>query len=407
MTYSMKRPASRLAIAVAFAIAATNLPSHAFFGKKECKSLEGTLRISEPDDGLGAWASYGLPAPSRMLRVLVNESKCFTVLDRGVGLAAAQEERALANAGHLAEGQNLHDAQMLGADYVLIPDIMSQNEDAGGGSIGGSVSNGRPKRGLIGGALNVATLGVAGKLSGGMSSRRQTAEVVLTLVDVRTSAQLFTTTGEARISDRAWSAAAAAGSPKGSASANAGRWTNTEIGQVIQKAYEDAYESLMEQVMDRQARRPGGRRGGSILLNTQAGPAGPEGRRLLEREAQPDVPGVRPAVAAAAAAASALSAAGAPSVAEPPLAADVEETVAMHAQQPRAAGREGIDANTLVVRRITRLLAAADSQAETVAELRTGMLVFPTGAREGVLVEVEDEMGNKGWVPEVAVNSVQ
>ncbi|MGE8279613.1 MAG: hypothetical protein ACN6O2_04185, partial [Stenotrophomonas sp.] len=60
---------------------------------------------------------------------------------------------------------------------------------------------------------------------------------------------------------------------------------------------------------------------------------------------------------------------------------------------------------TLVLRRVARLLAGANSQSQAVAELKTGMLLFPTGSTEGSMLEVEDEMGNKGWVPAAAVES--
>lgn len=378
MKYPMQRPA---AMALAFVAATTSFSSHALF-KKECRAVEGTLRIAEPDDGLGAWASYGLPAPTRMLRVLVNDSKCFTVVDRGAGLAAAQQEYKLANAGHLKEGQDLHGGQMLGADYALVPDIVSQSENAGGTSIGGSAANDKPKRGLVGSALNLATLGISGRVAGGMSSRKQRAEVVLTLVDLRTSVQLFTTTGEAKISDRAWSAAVAAGSPEGNASASFGRWSNTEIGQVIQAAYEEAYERLIDEVRGRQAKEGRARYGAGVLLGAMVDAAD---RRAQERQVSAETAGVPGADA---------------------------KSVEARAAVPVSAGQAAPPApalteQTLVVRRIARLLAAADSQSATVVELKAGMMVFPTGARDGVMVEVEDEMGNKGWVPNAAVTGAQ
>ena len=34
----------------------------------------------------------------------------------------------------------------------------------------------------------------------------------------------------------------------------------------------------------------------------------------------------------------------------------------------------------------------------TLRSLDPGMLLYPTGAKEGMMWEVEDELGNKGWV---------
>ncbi|MGE8212012.1 MAG: CsgG/HfaB family protein [Stenotrophomonas sp.] len=331
-------------------------------------------------------ASYGLPAPTRMLRVMVNDSRCFTVLDRGVGFAAAQAERDLALDGHLQAGQNLGGGQMRGADYVLIPDIVSQNANAGGMNIGGGASTPQ-KRGLMAGVLNVATLGVSGKLS----TQKQTAEVVLTLVDVRTSEQLISVSGEAKITDKAWAAAVAASNVQGSARVNAGSWENTEIGQVIKEAYEEAFSRMVSQI---------NRKRGEI--QTQPAPQAVfAGAAPVPMAApQPVVPAAVPAVAPLAVAAPVVTEADASAYEPAPMPAVAAP------QAPAAAGAAQLArAGTLVLRRMARLLTGASNQSEAIAELKTGMLLFPTGTIEGSMLEVEDEMGNKGWVPAAAVES--
>lgn len=45
-----------------------------------------------------------------------------------------------------------------------------------------------------------------------------------------------------------------------------------------------------------------------------------------------------------------------------------------------------------------RLLANAKGTGAAVRRLEPGMLLYPTGVRDGTLWEVEDEMGHKGWV---------
>ena len=44
-----------------------------------------------------------------------------------------------------------------------------------------------------------------------------------------------------------------------------------------------------------------------------------------------------------------------------------------------------------------RLFAAPDG-VHVVRPLEPGMLLYPTGNKQGVMWEVEDELGNKGWV---------
>jgi len=376
----------------------------AALGSKKCPESAGSLRIVEPDDGMGAWASYGLPAPTRMLRVLVNDSRCFSVLDRGVGFAAAQAERALAQAGHLQDDQNIGAGQMLGADFVLIPDIVSQNPNAGGSNVGVQAASGQ-KRGLMAGMLNVATLGISGK----MSSNKQTAQVVLTLVDVRTSEQLLSVTGEAKITDRAWSAMVNATNVQGKAGVRLGSWENTEIGKVIQEAYEEAFEQMVADIQKPRSR---------VFARQQpkAAPQPPAMMAAVEPLARLDAPAiaeqataVMPVLAAASLPAPAPVPVPMPgevgAVRGMPLEAAAVPPVADVAPDAQLALRQLAASGTLELRRTARLLSGASSQAGTVAELATGMLVFPTGNIQGNMLEVEDEMGNKGWVPSAARRS--
>ncbi|WP_243350329.1 CsgG/HfaB family protein [Stenotrophomonas acidaminiphila] len=408
------RPSALLATVLGIVLGATSFSSHATIskiipgarlisaalGSKTCPESAGSLRIVEPDDGMGAWASYGLPAPTRMLRVLVNDSRCFAVLDRGVGFAAAQAERALAQAGHLQDDQNIGAGQMLGADFVLIPDIVSQNPNAGGSNVGVQAASGQ-KRGLMAGMLNVATLGISGR----MSSNRQTAQVVLTLVDVRTSEQLVSVTGEAKITDRAWSAMVNASNVQGSAGVRLGSWENTEIGKVIQEAYEEAFEQMVADIQKPRSR---------VFARQQpkAAPQPPAIMAAVEPLARLDAPAIAeqatammPVLAAASPPApvplpgevGAVRGVAPEATAVPPV-ADVAPDAQLALRQLAATG-------TLELRRTARLLSGASSQAGTVAELAAGMLVFPTGNIQGNMLEVEDEMGNKGWVPSAVVSA--
>jgi hypothetical protein len=50
------------------------------------------------------------------------------------------------------------------------------------------------------------------------------------------------------------------------------------------------------------------------------------------------------------------------------------------------------------VTRPGRLLANAKGTGAAVRELDAGMMLYPTGEKDGSMFEVEDELGNKGWV---------
>ncbi|HRO28758.1 MAG TPA: peptidoglycan-binding protein, partial [Luteimonas sp.] len=44
-----------------------------------------------------------------------------------------------------------------------------------------------------------------------------------------------------------------------------------------------------------------------------------------------------------------------------------------------------------------RLFKGPDGKG-VVRELEVGMMLYPTGAKDGMMWEVEDELGNSGWV---------
>ena len=266
-----------------------------------CAKPLGAISVIEPEDAVNWWTGQQLPAPSKLIKVFVNKSRCFTLVDRGVGMAAAQAERGLAADGDLRRGSNIGKGQIKAADYVLIPDLISQNNNAGGNAIGG----------LIGGLVG----GNAGALLGGLNFKKKTADVVLTVTDVRSSEQVAMAEGSAKKTDIGWGASGGLFSGGGFGAAGVGGYANTELGQVITLAYLQAYTDLIAQL--------GGLPDSASAANvTQA----------------------------------------------------------------------------LRVTRPARLLANAKGTGSAVRDLDAGMLLYPTGPREGLMWEVEDELGNKGWV---------
>src|SRR5437762_4035702 len=78
-----------------------------------CDKRVGTLAVTEPENKW--WLAYNLESPEALIKVFVSQSKCFTLLDRGKGLAAAQQERALAGSGEMRGGANIGKGQMKAA----------------------------------------------------------------------------------------------------------------------------------------------------------------------------------------------------------------------------------------------------------------------------------------------------
>jgi hypothetical protein len=197
-----------------------------------CNHKIGSLAVHEPDNHW--WEGLGLASPEAVIKVLVMKSQCFTLLDRGRGFEAAQQERALASGGDLRPGSNIGRGQVMAADYVLVPDLVSKNSNAGNTNIGG----------LLGGFVG----GGAGAIISGINVSKKTADVVLTITDVRSTAQVAMTEGHSSKTDVGFGVAGGWGSWGGFGGLGVSSYTNTEIGQVVILAYIDAYTQMVSQL---------------------------------------------------------------------------------------------------------------------------------------------------------------
>jgi curli biogenesis system outer membrane secretion channel CsgG len=202
----------------------------------QCKSRKGTVSIVEPDNKW--WGSQNLESPELLIKVFVSQSKCFTILDRGKGMTAAQRERELAGGGDFRVGSNVGKGQMKAADYVLVPDLISKNEKASGSEL----------KGLVGGLLPKVNdkHGIAAGI-GGIDFKTKTANVALTLTDVRSSEQVAFAQGQASKTNVGWNGAGL-GFAGLLVAGGASSYSNTEIGRVIATAYLKAFTDLVAEV---------------------------------------------------------------------------------------------------------------------------------------------------------------
>src|SRR4051794_9326312 len=56
-----------------------------------CYRRLGTVSVMDGDDPRG-WTQWQLAGPQKLLKVLIQRSGCFNLVDRGSGLSAAQRE---------------------------------------------------------------------------------------------------------------------------------------------------------------------------------------------------------------------------------------------------------------------------------------------------------------------------
>ncbi|EQB01491.1 curli biogenesis system outer membrane secretion channel CsgG [Sphingobium wenxiniae] len=198
-----------------------------------CTRRLGTVAIVEPDNQW--WRELSLGSPEAIIKLFVQQSGCFGLVNRGRSMASRNMERAMADSGELQAGSNLGKGQVKVADYFLQPDIVTTNSNSGGNALGG----------MLGGMLGGRTFG---GLLGGISVKKKEANVTLSIVNARTTEEEAMTEGYFRKSDLSFGGGGGIGWMGGLAAAGGGGYQNTEIGQVIVLAYLDAYTKLVTQL---------------------------------------------------------------------------------------------------------------------------------------------------------------
>jgi hypothetical protein len=154
---------------------------------EKCERPLGTIAVSE-NQGASQHElqSYGLGSPISLLRIMIQNSNCFTVVERGVAMQNLQEERALAANGETLGGSNVGKGQLQAADFVMTPGVQFT---ANTGGIGGALSSWGGSRlgGLVG--------GIAGNL------KFKEAQTSLLVADVRSGIQVAAAEGMAKKTD--------------------------------------------------------------------------------------------------------------------------------------------------------------------------------------------------------------
>ena len=190
-----------------------------------CTRSLGTVSIVDGDDPSG-WTQYSLSPPQKLLKVIVQKSGCFGLVDRGAGMDAAARERALNQSMGLQHGSNVGQGQIKAADYVLVAEVGSADSNTGGGGAAGLIG------GLVGGQV--------GGLIGGFRTKKLESDVVLSITDVRTS-ESNSFEGHAAKNDLTWGA----GGAIGFGGAVGGGYEDTDIGRIVTQAFIVAYSDMV------------------------------------------------------------------------------------------------------------------------------------------------------------------
>ena len=194
---------------------------------EKCPKPFGTVAVVEPQDHLTATLQkYNLPPPNGLLRLIIQQSNCFQVVERGVGMQNLMQERALAQGGQLQSGSNVGRGQMVTADFLLTPEVAFSENNAGGAGIGAI------------GSLFGAVGSVVGAVAAGLKFKQ--AQTTLLLADTRSGLQVAAAQGNVEKAD--WGVGGFLGG------VGAGAYTNTAEGKVVAAALLDNYNNIVRAI---------------------------------------------------------------------------------------------------------------------------------------------------------------
>ena len=200
-------------------------------GLEHCDKPMGAIAVVEPQDHVAQSLSrYGLQSPTGLIRMMVQQSNCFIVVERGIGMQNMMQERALQESGELRQGSNMGGGQMVSADFVLTPAVVFSENNAGG--IGGALG------GLIGGSGGRAIGAVAGGL------KFKEAQTSMLVADARSGVQVASAEGSSKKADLRLGAVLFGGGAAGAL----GGYANTNEGKVIAASLMDNYNNIVKSV---------------------------------------------------------------------------------------------------------------------------------------------------------------
>jgi curli biogenesis system outer membrane secretion channel CsgG len=195
-----------------------------------CEAPVATVAVVESPRGYVYTGKFpNLPeSPVPLVRLLLQQSGCFRVVDRFQGLNSTRQEIELAQEGLTRPDMQLKKQQVLVAQYTVTPNLVFSEENAGD-LLGGILA-------MIPGLSQYA--GVASKV------KFKEAQVTFFLTDNQTTEQLGASEGSARATDLG-----AGGFLLGKiGGGGAAGWGNTNEGKVIAAAFLDATNKLIPHV---------------------------------------------------------------------------------------------------------------------------------------------------------------
>src|SRR4051812_22284467 len=196
-------------------------------GLEHCDKPMGAMAVVEPQSEiLSALTRYRLSSPVGLIRMMIQQSSCFIVVERGVGMQNLMQERQLASGGEMRQGSNLGGGQMMAADFVMTPSVVFSENNAGG--VGAAAG------GLLGGKFAA--------VAGGLKFKE--AQTSMLVADSRSGVQVAAAEGSTKKADLRLGGALFGGG----GGASGGGYGNTNEGKIIAAAFMDNYNNIVRAV---------------------------------------------------------------------------------------------------------------------------------------------------------------
>ena len=193
---------------------------------ERCEKPFGSMAVVEPQDlTQKALLQYNLPSPTGLIRMMIQQSNCFIVVERGVAMQNIMQERRLSQGGQLREGSNMGQGQLMTADFILTPDVVFSQNNAGG----------------IGGVLGI--FGPVGAVIGAGLKFKQ-AQTSMLVADTRSGVQVAAASGAAEKADFGIGGALGGGG----GGLGLGAYENTAEGKVVAASFLDNWNQVVRSV---------------------------------------------------------------------------------------------------------------------------------------------------------------
>ena len=199
---------------------------------EKCDQPIATVALLENPRGYIMPSTVNLPpTPVPLVKLLMQQSGCFRVVDRAGGLQGTIREGELQDSGVLRKNGTVQRGKGYEAQYTMTPNLTFSEQNAG--------------RGLAGIIAMIPVLrDIAGLAGFAEQVKFKEAQTALFLTDNETTEQVAAATGSARATDLGMG-----GLVLGKLGGGAGMgWSNTNEGKVIAAAFLHSHNQLVHQL---------------------------------------------------------------------------------------------------------------------------------------------------------------